>query len=84
MLQPHSLDYESPHAMPRKTSIPLTSPRKSILLVEDDAGIRDVIYDILTCDGFDVDQAEDGAGAFQLAMRGGNTLPSSLTFSYLI
>ena len=38
---PISIEYESPHATPRRTSVSLTSPRKCILLVEDDTGIRE-------------------------------------------
>jgi len=32
-----------------------------ILLIEDDAGIRDTLAEILACEGYQVDEARDGA-----------------------
>jgi CheY-like chemotaxis protein len=41
-------------------------PRPSILIVEDDAAIRDALADGLEGEGFDVRAAEDGARALEL------------------
>ena len=43
------------------------SPRSTILVVDDDPGIRDLLRLYLTRDGYRVLEAEDGAGALTLA-----------------
>jgi len=40
------------------------NPRQRILVVEDDATIRRVNTEVLTCSGYHVDTAEDGAAAW--------------------
>jgi DNA-binding response OmpR family regulator len=47
---------------PRETAVPAT-----ILVVDDDAGIRDTVALILTAEGYHVRTAADGAEALQLA-----------------
>jgi|SRR5579871_6516156 len=39
------------------------SDARSVLLVEDDEGIRHVVAEVLTVEGYEVRQAEDGRGA---------------------
>jgi DNA-binding response OmpR family regulator len=41
-----------------------TNPRQRILVVEDDAAIRQLNTEVLTCSGYHVDAAEDGAAAW--------------------
>ena len=41
----------------------MNSPRASVLLVEDDPGLRELISDSLEAQGFAVAQAVDGADA---------------------
>jgi two-component system phosphate regulon response regulator PhoB len=44
-------------------------PRHSVLVVEDDAPIRELIQDVLTEEGFNVVTAEDGAQAIQILQQ---------------
>jgi DNA-binding response OmpR family regulator len=43
----------------------MSSPRASVLLVEDDPGLRQIISDSLESQGFAVAQAADGADALE-------------------
>ena len=42
----------------------------SILVVEDDAVARDLLREILSAEGFDVDAVDDGAPAVERAASG--------------
>ena len=44
-------------------------PRQRILVVEDDAVIRQLNTEVLTCSGYQVDAAEDGAAAWDALQR---------------
>ena len=46
----------------------MTTTRRRVLLVEDDASGRDAFVDLLTLSGYDVHAAEDGAAA-EFAVR---------------
>ena len=56
ILQVSEPDSAPPHCEPNL--------RQRILVVEDDAAIRRVNTEILTCSGYQVDAAEDGAAAW--------------------
>ena len=45
--------------------------RKRILLVEDEAGLRRTLSDLLASEGYSVESAADGLVAQELAIRGG-------------
>jgi CheY-like chemotaxis protein len=45
---------------------PIIPHGTALLVVEDDALVRVTLVDVLTCDGFDVLEAEDAAGALDL------------------
>ena len=48
--------------------------KKRILIIEDDEYLRDLYMEILTAEGFMVDQAVDGEEGYQAVTRGGYDL----------
>lgn len=50
------------------------SPKKKLLVVEDDQMLRDLYLDILTDAGYEVDSAEDGAQGYEKLHQGGYDL----------
>jgi len=53
---------------PEKTMTEIVSTpliRKRILLVDDEPGIRDVLAEVLTCDGYEVDVADGGEAGWE-------------------
>jgi DNA-binding response OmpR family regulator len=44
-------------------------PNKKILIVDDEAGVRDAVSEVLTRDGYTVLGAADGASAVSLTLR---------------
>ena len=49
-------------------------PRERILVVDDEAGIRDLVGSYLRNEGFDVDEAADGEGALARFAEGAHDL----------
>lgn len=57
--------------------------RRLILLVEDDDDIRDSLADLLRCEGYDVEQARDGAEALEV-LKFGNRPPCLLLLDLMM
>jgi nitrogen-specific signal transduction histidine kinase len=53
--------------IPAAASSPAPRPRQSILLVEDDPGVRELLFDVLSIQGFDVRAAETAEEAEEYA-----------------
>jgi two-component system, OmpR family, response regulator ResD len=49
----------------------MPEPNKKLLIVEDDQFLRELYIEILTGEGFDIDQAKDGEEAYQKMFAGG-------------
>jgi len=57
-------------------------PRRTILLVEDDADIRETVRDVLEAEGYQVEEAADGLQA--LARLSGEVLPSVILLDLMM
>ncbi|MGQ9896743.1 MAG: response regulator [Acidobacteriota bacterium] len=47
----------------------MTNTKKHILVVDDDADVRELLVELLACSGYEVSTAEDGIGAMMLLKK---------------
>lgn len=55
--------------MARKNLKSFGERAKKILVVDDESDIRDILSDVLTSEGFEVNTAENGAAALQILLK---------------
>ncbi len=70
MFENQRAPHPTPAASGGKSSTPASQPRRSVLLCEDDDGIRDLLLDALRGEGYRVDAACNGREALECLQQG--------------